>query len=103
MDDRLVLAEYEQWRLTRIGQGAQPLGVEAFLAEREHGFNASRIAEALAYVNVRLHLFERAEHLDGDDARTLVVLMNEVRDILAGDRPFVEDSTLTGPTTRTYL
>ena len=88
-EDRLVLNEYDAWQTVNVRKDVD-LSVEAFLTEREHEHNALRITDALAQIPEFLG--------DGD----LAHILERVRDILIGGRPYIMNTTLTGPPERIF-
>lgn len=95
-EDQQVLEEFELWRETRISDSPD-VSVAAFLKEREHGFNAARIAEALGVLNSAIPDYEREAGESGLSALEdkVLTILEDVRAILEGDRPYDEVRRLT--------
>lgn len=98
-DDRAVLEAYDRWQAEHANDVVD-LSVSAFLAAREAEDNARRVSEALERAAVYVHNWEQVESLSGDDA---AAAMQAIFNILADDRPMIDDRRLSESTRRSIL
>lgn len=83
-EQRALLTEYDQWKATKENETVD-LSPEAFLAERGLRLAQKRVDDLLELMAYR--------HRPGD---TLESFIERVHEILAADRPMIDDRTITG-------
>ena len=100
-EDRLVLNEYDAWQVVNVSKDVD-LSVEAFLTEREHEHNAMRIAHALLIIDSARFTYNYEQEMDNAAGHRAMQCLSEVDAILTGGRPYIMNTTLTGPPERIF-